>query len=299
MFGSGPVLAQVLRRVKHRILASGRVGPAARGIIAPFSRPLPRRPFLFVIGCYNSGTSLLTHALSQHPEIGSLPTEGAALTSHLPRPEDFGWPRLYYQCLEKVYADDTTTTLDADRVKRDWGLWYDASNSLFLEKSISNSARIRWLDRHFPDSHFLVIRRNGYCVAEGIHRRTMSSKRYLKRFGRGGFPIEWPAKQWVISNAIIERDTRGLRHVYKLSYEDLTDNYSVTMQSIVEWLPTRSKDLPGLTQFTFHGKDRDIQNMNAASLARLEADDIRRINRIGERYLVRWGYELLSVESDP
>lgn len=39
--------------------------------------PVPRPDkWLFVVGCYNSGTTLLAEMLSRHPNISGLPTEG-------------------------------------------------------------------------------------------------------------------------------------------------------------------------------------------------------------------------------
>jgi len=139
-----------------------------RDLIIPFVRVPRGKTWVFIVGCYNSGTTLLDYILGCHEEISALPTEGAALTRLLARPEDLGWPRMWYKCVDRVRLDEKDTTPNVDRLKKEWGFWFDKEKSIFLEKSIANSARIRWLNQNFDQPYFIWIIRNGYCVAEGI-----------------------------------------------------------------------------------------------------------------------------------
>lgn len=48
------------------------------------------RKWVFIMGCNNSGTSLLHYILGSHPDIASLPREGQFLTAVLPQPDHYG-----------------------------------------------------------------------------------------------------------------------------------------------------------------------------------------------------------------
>jgi len=262
--------------------------------ILPFLRVPRGHTYVFIVGCYDSGTTLLDHILGCHAEISNLPTEGVALTSQLSMPEDFGWPRLWYKCADRVRLDEMDTELDVKRLKREWGFWFDKKKPFFLEKSIANSARIRWLNKNFNRPYFLWIIRNGYCVAEGIRRRSRQTKVKAFKFREGGYPIEWCADQWVVNNDVIEEETRDIERVMKITYEDLTDNLEETIRVILQWLPVKNKDVPRVSNFTFRGESGPIRNMNEQSIDRLSLQDVEKINRAARAHLRKWGYPLIS-----
>jgi len=78
------VLILLRSKIKRKLLRREKIRRFFRTFVS-----VPRgKSYLFVVGCYNSGTTLLADMLTQHPEISPLPTEGSALTDALPRPED-------------------------------------------------------------------------------------------------------------------------------------------------------------------------------------------------------------------
>ena len=262
----------------------------------PFLRVPEGRTYVFIVGCYDSGTTLLDHILGCHEEISNLPTEGVVLTSQLSRPEDFGWPRLWYKCADCVRLDEMDTELDVKRLKKEWGFWFDKKKPLFLEKSIANSARIRWLNKNFDQPYFISIIRNGYCVAEGIRRRSRQAKVKAFKFRESGYPIKWCADQWVVNNDVIEEETRDIERVMKITYEDLTDNLEETIRVILQWLPLKNKDVPRVGNFTFRGESGAVRNMNEQSIARLSLQDVKEINEVAGAHLKKWGYPLLGED---
>ena len=143
-----------------------------RSFFNPFQKIREGKKYVFILGCYNSGTTLLNHIIGSHPEVSSLPTEGIALTSGLTRPEDFGWPRMWYMCEDKVRFTENSAACDPKLVKRDWNFWFDKNKNIYLEKSIANSAKVKWLEANFDSPYFIWIIRDGYCVSEGIRRRS-------------------------------------------------------------------------------------------------------------------------------
>ena len=89
---------------------------------------LPRvDKWVFIIDCYNSGTTLLARLLERHSQVRAMPGEGVAFTDGLLRPEEFGWPRLWYRCQQQMQVDSNDQLELANRIKKQWG--YAASGS--------------------------------------------------------------------------------------------------------------------------------------------------------------------------
>jgi len=266
----------------------------SRLLFSPLQKDHPGKKYVFILGCYNSGTTLLNHIIGAHPEISSLPTEGLALTSGLTRPEDFGWPRMWHMCADKVRLNEDSRIPDPMRVRKDWSFWYDKKKQIYLEKSIPNSAKIKWLEKNFDSPYFIWIIRNGYCVAEGIKRRSMNIEKNDFRYKKCGYPIAMCAKQWVVNNSVIEKDSESVKNVIKITYEDLVDNLEETAEGIFKWLPVKQKriKLGKIGEFAFHNETRPIKNMNPESFARLTKSDIKEINLAAGDYLSRCGYKI-------
>ena len=64
-------------------------------LLTPFGNELQPDRWIFIIGCNNSGTTLLKSILTKHPLIAGFTREGVYLTDRLPFPEQFGWPRMW------------------------------------------------------------------------------------------------------------------------------------------------------------------------------------------------------------
>ncbi len=254
----------------------------------------PKR-WVFVLGCYNSGTTLLDHLLGQHPEISNLPSEGVDLTRGLPAPEAFGWPRLWYKCHEEIEVAFQLSCPDPQRITKDWSFWFDRKAPVVVEKSIANSLRIEWLNRNFNNPLFIWIVRNGYCVAEGIRRRSALSASIPAEYHGQGYPIGWCAQQWIENNRLIESKISTMKNVVRLSYEDLVSNPEKSLLNIYSHLPLADPSVPKMEAFTFHGTTMKLRNMNPDSLSRLEGVDISRINGIAEEWLRHYGYNVLDV----
>ena len=60
--------------------------------------------WLFILGCNNSGTTLLAELLGRHSLIRSLPKEGQRLTRAIPNSAHFGIGRVFTERLELFRA---------------------------------------------------------------------------------------------------------------------------------------------------------------------------------------------------
>ncbi len=252
--------------------------------------PEPER-WIFVVSCYNSGTTLLRSVLDRHPRITSLPSEGVRLTDALPRPEDFGWPRLWCQCLEKVRLEPGAGGAErAERIKRQWSFFHRRQAPNLLEKSIANAARLPFFQAHFQPAYFIYIVRNGFAVAEGIRRKARPGPRGNDQYGQH-YPVELCAEQWVATDRLVQQDRAGLDHFLTIYYEDLAADPMGVTRRLTDFLGL--DPLPDQVfgqQWKVHGVESVIRNMNEASLVRLSAEDMAAIERVAGDVLERHGY---------
>ena len=184
---------------------------------------------VFLCGCYNSGTTVMRDMLGSHPRIRSLPREGVIYTERLTAYTDGRWTRFWPPPEEIRAANERDfATLKADDLLRDWSWWIDA-NAVFVEKSITNSARMTHLQTLFPDAVFIVMRRDATGVAEGIVRRTrpLDARAASKRPS-----LENALSQWTLCNALIDEQLPRLRHVIEVIYESLTADPAAELRRV-------------------------------------------------------------------
>jgi Sulfotransferase family len=272
-------------------LFSSPVGIILKKGLLPFIPAPSGATYVFVLGCYNSGTTLLDNILGAHSEISNLPTEGVALSYQYTGPEHYSWPRLWHKCEHIMNSKDI---IDSELLKKEWGLFFKKDKNFFLEKSIVNSTRIPWLNEKFNNPYFIWIIRNGYAVSEGIRRRSQKSRFINSKFKAKGYPIEWCAKQWVMNNQKIAEDVKKVKRFKVISYENLTDNMEQTIEALINWLPVKNKQIPQVDSFLFHGIKRKIENMNKQSVRKLSKDDIEKINLVAKDSLSHWGYPAID-----
>lgn len=277
-----------IKKVKARLGRSA-LGKTVSNLVGPEASP---QKWVFVIGCYNSGTTLLSTILSKHPEIASLPTEGAFLTDGMKTPESCGWVRMWHKCLDQIEQDENTAADLATRIKRQWGFWYDGSKPIFLEKSISNAARIKFLEKHFQPAYFIYIVRNGYAVAEGIRRKS-DLKKWATPVSGDKYPLELCAEQWLESDQYVSSNATDFKHFMTVKYEDLAENTDQVVAEVCQFIGIASEPLLDIGQQTLDvtGYSSTVKNMNASSLKRLNAEDVQTIQRVAGERLTAWGYD--------
>lgn len=248
--------------------------------------PNPEK-WVFIIGCFNSGTTLLSNILALHPSIGTMPFEGQVFTDELPKPLDFGIPRLWALKPESFYLDENNEKkFNVSKIKRQWAFAYnDRNKPLLLEKTVTHGARMRWLQKNFNNSYFICMVRNGYAVAEGIKRRA-------------SHPMEKCIFQWQYSNEIMLKDMEHLNHKILISYEDLTTDTENILNKIARFLEIDSFDKKILDKnFSIQNNESKIQNMNDKSIKNLTAEEVKTINSVAGETLTKFGYEILNEKN--
>ena len=276
----------------HRLAARFRKNEAFYKGLEFTGSNLKEKKWIFILGCYNSGTTLLNQILAEHPEISGLPDEGVMLSSKLIKPEDFGWRRMWWKCLDQIRKEQEVTPQTARKIKKHWSHFYGKEPYL-LEKSISNVCRIPFLNQQFKPAYFIHIVRNGYAVSEGIQRKAeiIPGNEYenLKKY-----PLELCAQQWVESLKIFEQERGQLQNVLEISYEDLTENPDAILEGITKFLGLETfKEKISEKSFSVHEKSSAIKNMNSKSLNKLSPSDIKLINEVAEGCLKKYKYPIL------
>lgn len=238
------------------------------------------KKWLFVLGCYNSGTTLLEKLIGVHPDVSGMPMEGQFCTDQFTTPVTVGLPRLWAEKPELfLMHEGTDNGVDADKVKMDWlKKIVDPKAGIYLEKSCPNSGRIRWLNKHFENAYFLAIIRNGYAVAEGISRKA-------------GHPIEKSANQWVISNDLMLRDLKKVNNSMLITYEDLAEKTEDIMGSIWSFLGVDPLPHNDSQVMHVHGVKSEITNMNNKSFDSLDNNAKTVIRSLGAELLDKFAYK--------
>ncbi len=243
--------------------------------------PNPEK-WVFIVGCYGSGTTLLNKMLATHPMVGSLPMEGQFLTDQLPMPRSYGLARLWALRPEFFYLDEHSPgSRQALKIKRQWGTRFnDPTRPILIEKSVPNMARIRWLEKNFAPAHFIAIIRSPYAVAESIRRKKSNA-------------LEDCARQWLKSNQIMLRDLDLVKSKHIIQYEQLTENPNKTWQEILDFIGIEDQrgDISEL-KWQIHGNDSRITNMNARYLDSLSDQDLTIIEGLTEPLLSQFNYKV-------
>lgn len=256
----------------------GKIGRlfARRGLL-----PLGNKNWVFVVGCYNSGTTLLQRIIGQHARVASMAVEGQTITDLFVEPKDVGLRRLWALDPDRFHltAANGPNARTARTLARQWaGAMNDPFRPYFLEKSVTNSARLLWLQQQFPRCYFVAVIRDGYAVAEGISRKT-------------GCSLEDSAKQWRVSNEIMLRDLGSITRAVTVTYEALCAAPRSVLPPIFAFLnlgevPEGVYD----TAWHVHGVSSEITNMNHLSYARLTSEGMARIRDVAGAMLDELGY---------
>lgn len=243
--------------------------------------------WVFIVGCYNSGTELLMKLLGEHPQISALPVEGQFLTDQFPSDYELGLPRMWVLREDLFRMSGQEALPNPKRLRKEWLMRLDRSRKVFVEKSPPNTARTRWLQQHFENSHFIVLVRDGYAVAEGIRRK--AEPRHLQ----GGWPIELCARQWSRSYEILLEDEPFLERIVWLRYEELASNPDAELDRLTSFLGLAEKPLSWADagrQRLVHERAESIRNLNEESRRRLSQEDADRIREVAGPMLDRFGY---------
>jgi len=248
--------------------------------------------WVFVIGCNNSGTSLLQRLLESTGQVSTFPAEGQLYTRAVKRDRKRGHSRVWSEYVEHLRMDGNDPLGQGPRLLHDWlNNLPRPIRPVIVEKTPANTARAEWLQRVFPDACFIGLVRNGYAVSEGIRRK-------------GRQPLASAAGHWSEVNRMLTDLSGSLDRYLEVRYEEITGHPAAALLRVGRFIGIGSARLESLAG---HGAEQARQAMstvfgpvrdcNPESLARLSADDVAVIrNRAGEMLDV-FGYEPVPAGS--
>ena len=185
--------------------------------------------FIFLCGLHRSGTSPLFRILRDHPQIsgfrdtGVPEDEGQHLQSIYPSAGVYGGPGRFGFAAEAHMTESSPLASrgNAELLFREWSSRWDTSREFLLEKSPPNLIRTRFLQRCFPNSHFIVIVRHPIAVS-------LATLKFVRlRLAR-------LLEHWKVCHELFEADRPFLNNVLVIRYEDLCTRTSEVLMSIKE-----------------------------------------------------------------
>jgi hypothetical protein len=248
------------------------------------SEILAAHKWCFIVGCNNSGTSLLQELLARSGQVSTMALEGQVYTRALARSMRRGHERVWTEYLSELRLTDRDPLDCVDRVVHDWlGELDTPVREIIVEKTPANAVRMTWLQKAFPRSYFIGLVRNGYAVAEGIKRK-------------GNKPVDRGARHWNLVNRIMMEDAGRIDNFLEVRYEELVEDYAGVAARIAAFLDIDPESLRSQAGIRFNSKtvigrdDHAMQNFNADSIARLSEEEIRIVSREAKEMLDRFSY---------
>jgi hypothetical protein len=249
------------------------------GIYGPLPKP---EKWVFIVGCGNSGTTLLQRILSTHPDVGSMRREGQFFHNQLKGHIWGGWYKRRWATVPQYYRMDENSThkVNVEKLKRQWGAKLnDPTKPVLLEKSPRNTLRVRWLQKHFENAHFIGMTRNGYAVAEGIRRKVTH------------YNLKTAALQWTKANEFMLADFDHLERKKIISYETLAEKPDECIGEICQFIgiDPNKLSIDGKV-WSIHKEAAPLKNMNYKSFAKLSEEDFKIIEETADDMLKRLEY---------
>lgn len=245
--------------------------------------------WVFIVGCNNSGTSVLQKLLGGCGDVSTLPLEGQMYTNVFPRARKRNYERVWSEYIDELMVIHNEK-MTGFRLIHDWMRNLTPPiKKIILEKTTTNTIRMQWLQNNFPECYFIGLVRNGYAVSEGIRRKGQKS-------------IERSAKHWNFVNKLMISDKNDIKNFLEIKYEDLTERPIESAQTLAAFLQIDAEsmlDVMNKKQFHFKtaiGNDQSgLINMNEHSFAKLTLEDIGIIEREAGEMLNYFGYENISA----
>jgi hypothetical protein len=228
----------------------------------------------FVVGCNNSGTTLVHDAVARGGCVASFVNEGQRYTRALGRGQKRGHERVWSERLSEIRLTPGERLGVIPRLVHDLRLHMkDAWQPVVLEKSTVNAARMEWLQNVFPKAVFIGVVRNGYAVAEGIKRK-------------GNKTVERGAMHWRTVNEMMLADARNVDRYLEIKYEDFVVEPGAHISRIHEFIGVDTT--PGIDGMATNSAR--FRNMNDDSIRRLSTEERSVIREHAEDMLVHHGY---------
>ena len=252
---------------------------------AQFEQLLNEHTWCFIVGCNNSGTSILQKMFEKHDQVSIMQREGQMYTKVLKRSKKRGYERVWTEYMDELQVRDNRQVNSITRLVYDWSRALSKPiRPMIVEKTPANVLRMEWLKAAFPNSRFIGLVRNGYAVCEGINRKGE------KNFDRA-------SRHWnAVNKILLEKSKKNNFEYMELKYEDLCDKPEETAMRLSSFLGIEAQPLLDSMSSDFHFTTvqgygaMQLSNMNYKSIARLGPSDIETIRNNAAEMLDYFDY---------
>jgi len=192
--------------------------------------------YVFVCGLPRSGTSVLGRNVARlenctgFKNTGVLEDEGQFLQDVYPTASEHGGDgRFGFD--PRIHLTETSSLLtprNVAKLRSSWHLYWDKNKTICVEKTPGNLLITRFLQAIFPDSYFVVIKRHPVPVGLATQKWKVNVTSLYNLF-----------EHWLHCHELFEEDSKYLKHVYELRYEDYVENPAKYHQEIAAFIGTR------------------------------------------------------------
>lgn len=281
---------------------------------------------IFILGSGRSGTTLLLKLFTMHPDLAwfsnyldwypdrywvsaagriwDIPFIGQKIAGRilelLPSDESIN---IYTRCQmhdlhwkkQQALTEIDLTSEAANKMKKiiSKTLTYRGKKR-FVNKNTNNCARVRYLNRIFPDAIFVHILRDGRAVSNSLHKVDWWPNLVLWWAGftpnewksAGKNPIELCALHWMhmVSTVFEAKPYLKSEQYVEIKYEDLARNPMYVMQDLVNfcglrWMPTYETSIKNVKVQNYNYKWRtELQNYDQDILNDILGDFLRQLD---------------------
>lgn len=178
-----------------------------------------KNKYLFIVGLHRSGTTALAEILSSHKDVSSFKNtgypmdEGQFLQSVYPIGAVHGGPGMFGFNQESHLTEISSLISKKNIIKlhQEWDVLWDKNKKILLEKSPPNLLKMRFLQKIFPNSYFIILLRHPIVVSYATQKWSKTSLVKL-------------LQHWIHSYQIAFEDLKFIDNCLVLYYEDLFSN---------------------------------------------------------------------------
>jgi len=178
---------------------------------------MEQNTFIFIAGLHRSGTTILGDTIKEHPDISGLENtgvsmnEGQLVQTVYPAAKEFGGPGKFGFAPEMHLTESSELISEENKrqLLKDWEQYWDSTKKVLVEKSPPNLLKTRFLQRMFPNSIFVVIKRHPIAVTLATKKRWKNSS------------VEKLIQHWIHCHEIYTRDKAYLKNVIEFTYSEL------------------------------------------------------------------------------
>jgi hypothetical protein len=229
---------------------------------------IAKHKWVFIVGCNNSGTTLLQKALEKCGQVSAMQYEGQRHTTMLPRAYKYGYDRVWSEYAEDLQLSSSRAACLMPRLVHDWFMALSKPvKPVIVEKTPANVLRMDFLNKHFPEAYFIGLVRNGYAVTEGIKRKS-------------GHSVERAARHWGQVGEILKENSQKVENYLEVRYEDLAGNLTACAANLADFLGLDADAISDVQNETFSldtvagNSHQSIKNLNRESIDRLNKNEI-------------------------